>query len=39
MDLGKIAQEVHDLADSDDSLALPVREALQVIEECLDFYG
>ncbi|KAK2460806.1 hypothetical protein APHAL10511_007276 [Amanita phalloides] len=39
MDFRKIAQEVCDLAISDDSLAVPVNEALEVIDVSLDTHG
>ncbi|KAF8065067.1 hypothetical protein FPV67DRAFT_1501356 [Lyophyllum atratum] len=39
MDYRRIAQEVYDLADSDDPLAPMVKEALEVIEEGLDTHG
>lgn len=39
MDFGKIAQEVYDLANSDDPLAALIKEALEVIGESLDTYG
>ncbi|KAH7920194.1 adenine nucleotide alpha hydrolases-like protein [Leucogyrophana mollusca] len=39
MDGQKIAREVYDLADSRDPIAPLVKEALDVIEQCLDTYG
>ncbi|KAF8635671.1 hypothetical protein AX15_000297 [Amanita polypyramis BW_CC] len=39
MDFRRIAREAYDLANLDDPLSAPVREALQVIDECLDTYG
>jgi len=39
MDYQKIASDVYNLAESDEPVAPHVREALQVIEECLDQYG
>lgn len=39
MDYQKIASDVYNLADSDEPIAPLVREALQVIEQCLDQYG
>ena len=38
MDFRSISREVYDLANSDDLLAAPVREALEVIDESLDTY-
>lgn len=39
MDYQKIASDVYNLAESDEPIAPQVREALQVIEQCLDQYG
>lgn len=39
MDFQKIASNVYNLAESEESIAPLVREALQVIEQCLDQYG
>lgn len=39
MDYQKIASDVYNLAESDEPIAPLVREALQVIEQCLDQYG
>ncbi|KAM6501128.1 hypothetical protein JOM56_004142 [Amanita muscaria] len=39
MEFRNLAQQVYDLANSDDPLSKPVKEALQVIEECLNDYG
>lgn len=39
MDYQKIASDVYNLAESDEPIALLVKEALQVIEQCLDQYG
>ncbi|KAJ7628378.1 hypothetical protein FB45DRAFT_36816 [Roridomyces roridus] len=39
MDCKKIAQSVYDLANSDDPLAAPVKEALDVIDQALDTHG
>ncbi|KAJ3563165.1 hypothetical protein NP233_g9116 [Leucocoprinus birnbaumii] len=39
MDCTKIAEEVYDLAESDHPLAPLVKEALEVIDQCLDTHG
>ncbi|KAG2159428.1 uncharacterized protein EDB93DRAFT_1075229 [Suillus bovinus] len=39
MDYQKIASEVYNLAESNEPVAPVVKEALQVIEQCLDQYG
>jgi FAD synthetase len=39
MDYQKIASDVYHLAESNQPVAPLVREALQVIEQCLDQYG
>ncbi|KAG2034433.1 hypothetical protein BDR03DRAFT_924136 [Suillus americanus] len=39
MDYKKITSDVYNLAESDEPIAPLIREALQVIEQCLDQYG
>jgi FAD synthetase len=39
MDYEKISRDVYSLAESDEPIAPIIREALQVIEQCLDQYG
>ena len=39
MDYQKIATDVYNLAEADEPIAPLVREALQVIDQCLDQYG
>jgi hypothetical protein len=39
MDYEKIARDVYSLAESDEPIAPVMREALEVIEQCLDQYG
>jgi len=39
MNYKKIADEVYALAESDHQLAPPVKEALLVINQCLDTHG
>ena len=38
-DPASIAQEVYDLAESDEPIAMLVKEALQVIDDALDSFG
>ena len=38
MDFRSISQEVYDLANSNDPLAAPVKEALKVIDDSLDIH-
>lgn len=39
MDCKKVAETVYDLANSEDSIAPLVKEALDVIDEALDTHG
>ncbi len=39
MDCKKVAEEVYALAESDHYLAPLVKEALEVIDQCLDTHG